>query len=450
MRWLLLKDLQILRRSPVLMLLLVAYSAAIAVMIGSATRETDAKPRVAFLNQIPADEDEFVVAGQRLKASRYADELFKSVDAVTVTTRAEAVEKVRDGDVLAAIIVPADTTQRLKAALALTGSPRAPTLEVIYNGADPLQARAVEATIKGRLADANQAISAELTKASAQYIDILLRGGGLGVLGADFNVLGLQRSEKIVADALDALPRDSPQRAGLEEVRRFARAAVENLDLAGPVLRSVGQPLKVQKQVINARTTPADRYYVAVALTLSALFVALLIGAGMLSLEREEHTFGRLARGLVTPLQLIAAKILLGALVGLAVTTLMACGVAIFVPLELGRAPIWLPVLAVACIAFGATGVALGALAKDVRAASLIGVLISLPIAFLALIPPSAMSPALFDLVRIISAPFAFRPGLQAVDGALSGGSFGLPLVHLVALIAVYGVIGRQAAFRIR
>ena len=55
MRWLLLKDLQILRRSPLQAVLLVAYPVLIAVLVGFAISRGPEKPRVAFLNEVPAD-----------------------------------------------------------------------------------------------------------------------------------------------------------------------------------------------------------------------------------------------------------------------------------------------------------------------------------------------------------------------------------------------------------
>ena len=55
MRWLLLKDLQILRRSPLQAVLLVAYPVLIAVLVGFAISRSPEKPRVAFLNEVPSD-----------------------------------------------------------------------------------------------------------------------------------------------------------------------------------------------------------------------------------------------------------------------------------------------------------------------------------------------------------------------------------------------------------
>ena len=53
MRWLLLKDLQILRRSPLQAVLLVAYPVLIAILVGFAISPDSSKPRVAFLNEVP-------------------------------------------------------------------------------------------------------------------------------------------------------------------------------------------------------------------------------------------------------------------------------------------------------------------------------------------------------------------------------------------------------------
>ncbi|HEY8001810.1 MAG TPA: hypothetical protein VID76_07725, partial [Solirubrobacterales bacterium] len=53
MRWLLLKDLQILRRSPLLTALLVIYPIVLAVLIGLAISRDSEKPKLAFFNEIP-------------------------------------------------------------------------------------------------------------------------------------------------------------------------------------------------------------------------------------------------------------------------------------------------------------------------------------------------------------------------------------------------------------
>ena len=128
--------------------------------------------------------------------------------------------------------------------------------------------------------------------------------------------------------------------------------------------------------------------------------------------------------------------------------TLELCGLAAFVGLEWARVPAWLAALAGGALGFAAMGVAIGGLTREVRAASLLAFLLSLPIAFLALIPSGAVAGGLFDVVNVISALFPFKPSLRALDAAISGGSIGLPLLHLLALTVGFAALARLALRR--
>ncbi len=65
----------------------------------------------------------------------------------------------------------------------------------------------------------------------------------------------------------------------------------------------------------------------------------------------------------------------------------MLLGVSAFVALDLSRIGLWVLALAFGALGFAALGIAIGALAREVRAASLLAFLLSLPLAFLALGP---------------------------------------------------------------
>ncbi|MEY2536118.1 MAG: type transport system permease protein [bacterium] len=452
MRWLLLKDLQILRRSPLLVAILVAYPLLVSVLIGLALSGGPDKPKVAIANEVPRAEQTLQVGGRRLDASRYADRLFEAVDPVIAGSRADAIARVRSGEVAGALVIPEDVTRKLQDAINLTGGRERPTLEVVYDAADPLQAQIVESTIKARLADANQAISAQLATLAGRYLDILLRGGGFSLLGQQFDVLGLERSKALLDDALRRLPPDSPEARGVRRVADFAEVAIANLDLSRPVLASVGQPIAVKRTVLEGRATPLDAFAVAVSATISLMFVTVLLAAGMLALEREDHAYGRLVRGLVSRLGLLGEKVALSAACASAATLAMLCGIGLFVDLDWGRFALWVPAIVGGALAFGALGVALGAAAREVRAASLLAFLLALPIAFLALVPAGAVAPSLYDAIRVVSAMFPFRPALHAVDGALNDAGPGLApaLAHLAALAVAYLAIARVAIGRLR
>jgi ABC-type transport system involved in cytochrome c biogenesis permease component len=448
MRWLLLKDLQILRRSPLLVALLVIYPIVIAVLFGFALSGGPEKPRVAFANLVAPGESDFRVGSRTLDAADYADQLFQSIDPIEVDTREEAIEKVRSGEALGALVLPEDATERLRSTLGLGGGDP-PTVEVYYNAEDPVKRRFVESTIESRLAEANAALSEVVLREAASYIDVIVRGGEipLPLVGA-VQILGLERTRAIIDSVAAGLPADSPDRAALEQVSRFARLAGENLDVSQPILASIGSPVQVKRTVVEGDRTPLDAFAVALAVTVSLMFVTLLLASGLLALEREEQAFGRLVRRLVSRTALLGEKVVLSALCALVVTLLMLFGLAAFVGLDWSRVPAWVAALAGGAIGFAAMGVAIGGLAREVRVATLLAILLSLPIVFLALVPSGSVAPALYDVVNVISALFPFKPALRALDGAINGGELLVPLVHLLALALAYGVVARIALRR--
>jgi ABC-type transport system involved in cytochrome c biogenesis permease component len=188
---------------------------------------------------------------------------------------------------------------------------------------------------------------------------------------------------------------------------------------------------------------------VALAVAVSLMFITLLLAAGTLALEREENAFSRLVRGLVSKTGLLAEKAGLAAACSVSVCLLMMGGLGLFVDLDWGRFPLWLAALAVAALAFAALGLAIGALTRDVRAASLLAFMLCLPLAFLALVPSGAVAPALYDVIRAISAAFPFKPALDALDAALNdAGDIGGPLLHLAGLTLAFGALGRLSLGR--
>ena len=442
-RHLLAKDLRILRRSPMLVALLVIYPVVIATLIGFALSRGPDKPKVAFANLVPSSGNEIELGGKRIDVTRQAGPLFRAIDPVRVKTRAEAVRKVRDGEVLAALVIPEDTTRKLQAGL------EPAKVEVFYNADDPVKARYVRDTIKSQVQDANTALTKELSKVALEFLNLIGTGGEYNFLGREFDVLGLERSEQILEKAKADLPRGSPARAQIDEVIRFASLARENLDLSDDVLSSVSSPLKVKQTQLDGGATPLSSFAVAIAAAVSLMFITLLLAAGALALEREENAYLRLVRGLVSRSALLFEKAGLAAVCSTVVVVLMLVGMGLFVDLDWGRLPLAVAATAAGALAFATMGLAVGALTREVRAASLLCVMASLPLTFLALVPSGSVAPALYEVVRVVSAVFPFKPSLSALDVALNGGDdLGLHLLHLLALFAGFGALTRVALNR--
>jgi ABC-type transport system involved in cytochrome c biogenesis permease component len=439
MRWLLRKDLLILARSRLLVALLIVYPVAIALLIGLAISRSPSRPRVAIVDETPAGET-VQVGGQRVEVRQYAQQLFSQVQAVEVSSRAQAVEKVKSAEVLAAVVIPADIASRIASGTAQG------QLEVIYNG-DALEQSLVQSQIGSALAQANLGFSEQLQRAAATAIDALLKGGNIGTLGAPENLIGLEQIPSVLRHVLAHQP-PGGDHAALERVAAFADFAAQNLSVSKKVLSTVGQPIHINSRLLHGRRTPLNTFAVVVAVSVSLMFVCVLLSAGGVALEREERVLGRLIRGppaLVGRVLLLTEKVLLAAGCSFVVALVMLAGVGAFVALDWARLPLWLAALAFGSLAFGSLGVAIGALAREVRAASLLAFLLSLPLAFLALVPSGSVSRGFYDAIDAVSFVFPFKASLQALDTAVNGSSpaIGGSLAHLAGLALLFGLLAR-------
>ncbi len=436
MRWLLGKDLLILRRSRLLVALLILYPVVIALLIGLAISRSPSRPRVAIVDETPPGVT-IRVGSERVAVSQYADQVFSQVQPVRVATRAQAIEKVKAGEVLAAVVIPPDI-----AAKVASGTNQG-QVEVIYNG-DALEQSLVQSTIDSALAQANLGFSEQIQQAAAKAIETLIEGGNAGVLGAPENLIGLSQIPPVLHGIVSRQPPGADRRA-LERIEGFANFANQNLGVSKSVLSTISQPIQVRRTLLHGRRTPLSTFAVVVAVSVSLMFISVLLAAGGVALEREEGAFARLVRGLVSREALLAEKASLAAACAFAVAFAMLAGVGAFVTLDWSRAGLWLLALAFGSLAFASLGIAIGAVAREVRAASLLAFLLSLPLAFLALVPSGSVSAGLYGAIGAISFVFPFKASLQALDAAVNGAtpSIGLSLAHLAVLTVVFGALAR-------
>jgi ABC-type multidrug transport system permease subunit len=436
MRWLLRKDLVILRRSRLLVAVLVLYPVLISLLIGFALSRSPSKPKVAIVNLSPPGHS-IELGESHLNISRYTSGLLGEIKPVALSSRQEAIQAVKSGKVLAAVVIPLDITEKLSSALTQA------QVEVIYNG-DALEQSFVQSTIESALARANLSLSDEIKHIAAQDIDLLLTGGNFSVLGTPHDILGLSHITSVLHGVVRRTPAGA-DRSALKRIASFADFAAQNLGLSKEVLSTVSQPIQVKSALVRGRRTPLDSYAVVVAVTISLMFICVLLAAGSVALEREENAFARLVRGLVSREKLLVEKVLLAAGCSFVIAFVMLAGISAFVSLDWSRVGLWVLALAVGSLAFGAMGVAIGALAREVRAASLLAFLLSLPLAFLALVPGGSVAVGLYEVIRVLSLMFPFKAALQAADAAVNGASpsIGVPLIHLFILTVLFGLLAR-------
>jgi ABC-type multidrug transport system permease subunit len=284
-------------------------------------------------------------------------------------------------------------------------------------------------------------------KADIQYVNLLLHGGKGHVLGHDFSIIGLDGTKRI----LDSMP-NSPQKAKIQDFVGDARLA---LALTNNAIRATASPIVLDEAKGKGRTSLLSAQVQAYGLAITITFLGLLLAGGALAAERDENAIGRLVRGLVGLGQLVAAKI------ALAVTVALALGLAILVGFGIAvqagnveggqpwqRIPLVLVGVLLAGAAVGAVGALVGALARESRTASLVGVLVVLPVVFLGLLPKEIVPAAAW-----VSDVFPFVHAVRFFASALYDGSPWGTLVReagwLVGLAAVFGLLARLSARRL-
>ena len=431
------KDLLVLRRSPLLLGILLAYPLAIAILVGLVASYGSSKARVALV-----DEDNLpptvVLGGKRFDIERTIRQVSDNVKLVRLSPD-DAARQLRTGRVVAVVTVPPGFVATLR------GMVKSPQLELELSRGT-ISSR-VEQQVQALVFSLNSQLQRAYIQSNLRYVTLILEGGDGSFLGRPIDVLGIERAQ--------ALLREQPQTARTRQLLEFlgdARLALANTDDA---LRSTAHPIELVRAPLRGRTWVLSAEVQAYALALTITFLALLLAAGSLAAERDENVVGRLARGLVGLGELVWAKVALAATVALGVGLAIAVtfGVIIEVGAIRGGEP-WrrLPLLAAGLVlaggAVGALGALVGALAREARSASVVALLVVMPIVFLGLIPAEIVPvagwvsnalPFVHSVRFFSSALFDLSPWREVVRQGL----------WLAALGAIFGVLARLGARRL-
>jgi ABC-2 type transport system permease protein len=431
------KDVLVLRRSPLLLAILLAYPVAIALLLVLVASYGSSKPRVALV-----DEDNLpptvLIAGKRFHVDRTIDEVSKNVNLVRLSPE-EAGRQLKEGKVVAAVTVPPGFVATLR------GMVQSPKLEVELSHGT-ISSR-VNQQIQALVYSLNRQLQRAYIGNNLRYVTLILQGGNGNFLGRRFNVLGLERSERL----LRRMPQ-TPEVQNLEGFIHDARLALAN---TGDAMRAVAHPIQISYTPARGRTRVLSAEVQAYTLAVTITFLTLLFAAGSLAAERDENVIGRLARGLVGLGQLVWAKVALAAalalVLGLAIA--LAFGAVIEVGGVTGGEP-WarLPLLVVGLVlaggSLGALGALIGALAREARTASLVALLVVMPIVFLGLIPSEIVPPAGWASAAL---PFthAFRFFSAALWELHPWNEVARQAAWLIALGGIFGGLARLGARRL-
>jgi len=431
------KDLLVLRRSPLLLGVLLAYPLVIAALVGLVASYANAKPRVALVDEdgLPA---QLEVGGRTFDVEATIDRVANEVTLVRLE-REEAERQLASGRIVALLVVPRGFVGDLRS---MVRSPRL-ELETTRGGVSIRVTQQVQALVYAL----NRQLQDAYIEANLEYTRLLLEGGTAEFLGREVEVLGIRRAEGLLAEL--------PPGPRLDALREFLGTARSALAETGTALRATANPIELEEAPATGRTWALSAQAQAYASVLTISFLALLLAAGALAAERDEGALSRLRRGLAGPGQLVAAKVALAAVaaVVLGVGIVLAFGAII----ELGgveggqpwsRLPLVAAGFALAGAALGALGAALGALARDARTASLVAILAALPIVFLGLVPRE-VAPAAAWASDAFPFAHAFRLFTSALFDLDPWAAIAREAAWLAALAAAYGLAARAAVRRL-
>jgi hypothetical protein len=425
---LLAKDLRVLRRSPVLLGVLVSYPLLIALLLGLVAGYANAKPRVAFVDDdnLPAEVE---IGGRTFHIERTIDRVSDDVTLVRLD-RGEAERQLRSGKVVAVVRVPAGFLAQLRA------MQRSPQLELETTRG--LLASRVTQQMQALVYSLNRELQTAFIEANLEYVDLILHGGQGEFLGRRFDVLGLERAEDRVADP---------------EVREFIEVAQLALDQTDDALEATANPIELAAAPSRGRTWALSAQVQAHALALVTIFLATVLAAAALAAERDERVLPRLTRGLASLGEVLSAKLALAALVAavLGLGVAVAFGLAVEAANVEGgepwsRVPLLVPALLLVGVVTGALGALIASLAREARSATLVAVLVVLPVVFLGVVPREAAPAA-----GLVSDALPFAHAVRLLDALLyevsPWGTAGVESAWLLAIGAVLAT-GARALMR--
>jgi len=431
------KDLRILRRSPALAAVLVAYPLVIAGLVGLVAGYASSKPRVALVDEdhLPA---RVVVGGQSFDVNRTIARVSRNVRFVRLSP-GEAARELRTGKVVATVTVPPGFVADLQA---MVRSPRL-ILETTHGGITPRVTQQVQALVYSL----NRELQSVYIAANLRYVELILHGGPGSFLGRKFQVLGLDRTDRLL--------RGLPPGKRVSRIRDFVGDARLALAQTGAALRATANPIELVRAPDRGRTWALSAEVQAYALALTISFLTLVLAAGSLAAERDENVVARLARGLVGLGELVSAKVALAAAVALVVglAIALAFGVIIQVSGVTGGEPwVRLPLLGVGLVlagaSLGALGALLGAVAREARTASLVALLVVLPVVFLGLVPREIVPAA-----GVVSDALPFAHAVRFFSSSLYDARPWAPVAREAAWLAglgvAFGVAARLGARRL-
>jgi len=373
------KDARMLARTRALLVLLVTYPLVVAAIVGGLLL-SQGPPTIAFVNE-DLTGSEVRIGQESFSIDSYVRQAEKNGVQVESMEREEAERALDEGQVAGILVIPGGTVAKLNTQLA--------GADLKFIVGDSALGSIVAQRMKGVVYNINLSISDALIEANRDYLDKLVTGGEVEVEGQEFDLYGLAPIEDDLREARDELEDQDADQELIDRLDRaieFASDAGSAIGLADNALEATAAPIRLDVDRLEGKSPLLTAQAMGFALAVLIGFVCVVLVAASLAAERDEAVLGRLLRGLAAPWQVVVGKLLLGALLAVLFSTGLFVVYGVLEPQSWSRLPLLLGAVIVASLACSAIGAFIAVLVRDARTATLVGILLILPLAPLALV----------------------------------------------------------------
>jgi ABC-type multidrug transport system permease subunit len=418
------KDVRSIVRSRVLLVALLVYPVLLAVLVGLVAQDASHNAVIALVNQDNTGKT-LSVGGSSFGIAEYKRQAERSGIKVRDMSYGRAIKALNEGEVAGVLVIPEGFMARLQSTLA-------PSDIEFHTGSNALGDTITE-RVRGAVYRINLQISGALIKENAGYLRTIVTGGDVEVLGQVHSLYGLQRTQSDLA-AIRATTPDPIAKESMTNIIRFAHDAQVALGLAKNALRATASPVRLDHVTAKGKSPLVTAKALSFAIAVSLAFMCVILVAASLAAERDERVLGRLLHGPTRSWQVLMAKLVVGALLGLVFALGVFVILAVATPQSWSRLPLLLVCVLVSGLAFSSLGALIATLARDARTATLVSLLVVVPVV------PLAFATGTGPL-HLVNEMLPFVPSWDAFNGALFDAhpmsSVGAGLIQLAAIAAV-------------
>lgn len=426
------KDIRTLVRSRALLVVLILYPVLLAAVLGAVLLQANKGARIALVNRDTAG-DTLRVGDASFGVDEYRRQAKRAGVDIVDMKLSDAKRALDEGQVQGVLVIPEGFVAQLQTQLS-------PASISLYTGSSALS-DLVSQRVRGVMYKINLKISKALIDENDKYLNRLIKGGDVSVLGQSYTLYGLDPLRDDLERARSSIT-DPDARRAVDRAIAFADDAGTALHLADNALSATAAPIRIHRVIKTGKSPALTAKALSFALSITISLICMTLVAASLASERDERVLPRLLHSGATRGHVLASKTVLGISISLVVSLGLFATCAVLAPQAWTRLPLLLICVVASAAAFASLGALIAVLAGDARSATLVALLTALPMIPVALVGGHGLLPT-------VSRALPLTPSMTLFNDALFEPSPWVPLAQGVGHLALLAVIFSGASFRL-